>query len=56
MPFGPHFSIYVAFDGEGLTAIATDSGFAASESDRRSGVVSLRVRWDSVDFALSRLV
>jgi hypothetical protein len=36
-PFGPHFNIYAAFDGERLTAIATDSGFAVSESDGRVG-------------------
>ncbi len=32
---GPHFNIFVAIDGSGLTAIATDPGFAVSESDRR---------------------
>jgi len=37
LPYGPHFNIFVAFDGEGMTAIATDSGFAVSESDRRVG-------------------
>ena len=37
LPYGPHFNIFVASDGEGLTAIATDSGFAAVESDRRVG-------------------
>lgn len=37
LPYGPHFNIFVAPDGEGLTAIATDSGFAAAESDRRVG-------------------
>ena len=35
LPDGPHFNIYVAFDGSGLTAIATDTGFAVSESDKR---------------------
>jgi len=35
LPYGPHFNVFVASDGEGLTAIATDSGFAAAESDRR---------------------
>jgi hypothetical protein len=35
LPYGPHFNIFVAVDGEGLTAIATDSGFAVSESDSR---------------------
>jgi hypothetical protein len=34
---GPHFNIFVAIDGSGLTAIATDQGFAVSESDRRVG-------------------
>lgn len=37
LPYGPHFNIFVASDGEGLTAIATDLGFAAAESDRRVG-------------------
>ena len=37
LPNGPHFNIYVAFDGSGLTAIATNSGFAVSESDKRTG-------------------
>lgn len=32
-----HFNIFVAIDGSGLTAIATDEGFAVSESDRRVG-------------------
>jgi hypothetical protein len=35
LPDGPHFNIYIAFDGSGLTAIATDAGFAVSESDKR---------------------
>jgi hypothetical protein len=35
LPYGPHFNIFVAFNGEGLTAIATDSGFAVAESDSR---------------------
>jgi hypothetical protein len=35
LPYGPHFNIFVAVDGESLTAIATDSGFAVSESDSR---------------------
>lgn len=34
---GPHFNIFVAIDGSGVTAIATDPGFAVSESDRRVG-------------------
>jgi hypothetical protein len=34
---GPHFNIFVAIDGSGLTAIATDQGFAVSESDKRVG-------------------
>jgi hypothetical protein len=34
---GPHFNIFVAIDGSGLTAVVTDQGFAASESDRRVG-------------------
>jgi hypothetical protein len=33
---GPHFNIFVALDGSELTAVATDPGFAVSESDRRS--------------------
>jgi hypothetical protein len=37
LPDGPHFNIYVAFDGSGLTAVATDTGFAVSESDKRTG-------------------
>jgi hypothetical protein len=37
LPYGPHFNIFVAYNGEGLTAIATDSGFAAAESDKRVG-------------------
>jgi hypothetical protein len=37
LPDGPHFNTYVAFDGSGLTAIATDTGFAVSESDKRTG-------------------
>jgi hypothetical protein len=37
LPDGPHFNPYVAFDGSGLTAIATDTGFAVSESDKRTG-------------------
>ena len=34
---GPHFNIYAAFDGSGVTAIATDNGFAVSKSDKRTG-------------------
>ena len=34
---GPHFNIFVAIDGSGLTAVSTDQGFAASKSDRRVG-------------------
>jgi hypothetical protein len=34
---GPHFNIFVAIDGSGLTAVSTDQGFAVSESDRRVG-------------------
>ena len=37
LPSGPHFNIFVAIDGSGLTAVATDQGFAVSESDRRVG-------------------
>jgi hypothetical protein len=37
LPYGPHFNIFVAVDGESLAQIATDSGFAVSESDRRVG-------------------
>jgi hypothetical protein len=36
-PSGPHFNIYVAFDGERLTTIATDRGFAVSGSVTRTG-------------------
>ena len=36
LPDGPHFNIYVAFDGSSLTAVATDTGFAVSESDKRT--------------------
>lgn len=35
LPNGPHFNIFVAFDGVSLTAIATDPGFAVAESDSR---------------------
>lgn len=35
LPNGPHFNIFVATDGSALTAVATDQGFAVSESDRR---------------------
>jgi hypothetical protein len=35
LPYGPHFNIYVAIDGAGLTEIATDPGFAVSTMDRR---------------------
>jgi len=35
LPYGPHFNIFVAIDGSGLTAVATDTGFAVSESDKR---------------------
>jgi hypothetical protein len=38
LPSGPHFDIFVAIDGSGLTAVITDQGFAASESDRRVGL------------------
>lgn len=31
----PHFNIFVAYDGSVVTAVATDPGFAVSESDRR---------------------
>jgi hypothetical protein len=37
LPPGPHFNIFVAPDGEGLTEIATDQGFAVSSSGRRVG-------------------
>jgi hypothetical protein len=37
VPSGPNFNIYAAFDGSGLTAIATDIGFAESDSERRTG-------------------
>lgn len=35
LPYGPHFDIFVALDGSGLTEIATDQGFAASAMDIR---------------------
>ena len=35
LPSGPHFNIFVASNGDGLTAIATDLGFAVSESEGR---------------------
>ena len=35
LPYGPDFNIFVAIDGEVLTAVATDAGFAATESDSR---------------------
>jgi hypothetical protein len=35
LPDGPHFNIFVAYDGSVVTAVATDQGFAVSESDRR---------------------
>lgn len=34
---GPHFNIFVAIDGSGLSAVSTDQGFAVSESDRQVG-------------------
>jgi hypothetical protein len=37
LPSGPHFNIFVAFDGEEETHIATDPGFAVSVSNRRRG-------------------
>jgi hypothetical protein len=37
LPSGPHFNIFVAFDGEEETHIATDPGFAVSVSNRRVG-------------------
>jgi hypothetical protein len=37
LPSGPHFNIFVASNGEGLTAVATDLGFAVTESDGRVG-------------------
>ena len=37
LPSGPHFNIFVAIDGSGLTAVATDQGFAVPESDKRVG-------------------
>jgi hypothetical protein len=36
LPNGPHFNIFVAADGSGLTQVATDPGFAASEFDTRA--------------------
>jgi hypothetical protein len=37
LPSGAHFNIFVAFDGERFTFIATDPGFAASGSATRVG-------------------
>jgi hypothetical protein len=37
LPSGPHFNIFVAFDGDEETHIATDPGFAVSVSNRRVG-------------------
>jgi hypothetical protein len=37
LPNGPHFNIYVAYDGSGLTEISTDPGFAVSTFDTRVG-------------------
>jgi len=36
-PPGPHFNIYVASDGSGLTEIATDPGFSVTSFDKRVG-------------------
>jgi hypothetical protein len=35
LPYGPHFNIFVALGGTGLTEVATDPGFAVSTMDRR---------------------
>ncbi|HXJ79991.1 MAG TPA: hypothetical protein VMS64_15065 [Candidatus Methylomirabilis sp.] len=35
LPFGPHFNIFVARDGEALTVIETDPGAAISEGPQR---------------------
>jgi hypothetical protein len=35
LPYGPHFNIFVAIDGSGLTEVATDPGFAVSTMDFR---------------------
>lgn len=35
LPYGPHFNIFVALDGAGLTEVATDPGFAVSTMDRQ---------------------
>jgi hypothetical protein len=37
LPFGPNFNIFAAFDGDGLTAIATTPDFAESDYERRTG-------------------
>jgi hypothetical protein len=34
---GPSFNIFAAFDGDGLSGIATTPGFAESDSERRTG-------------------
>ena len=39
LPDGPHFDIFVAADGSGLTEVSTDQGFAVSTFDRRVGSV-----------------
>lgn len=37
LPYGPSFNIFAAFDGDGLSAIATTPGFAESDYERRTG-------------------
>jgi hypothetical protein len=37
LPYGPNFNIFAAFDGDGLTAIATTLDFAESDYERRTG-------------------
>ena len=37
LPSGPSFNIFAAFDGDGLSSIATTPGFAESDYERRTG-------------------
>lgn len=37
LPNGPHFNIYVAYDGSGLTEISTDPAFAVTSFAQRVG-------------------
>lgn len=37
LPSGPSFNIFAAFNGDGLSSIATTPGFAESDYERRTG-------------------